>query len=198
MNPEDIAKLCCSFCGKSQREVRKLIAGPTVYICDECIGLCNDIIAEEIDREDRGDLGQLLLTRAKILAEAVRGLMSLDQPTVAGLPRPLQEAIERVGVASRRLQTTLAECLPQISTAPGARPVRTEQTESDRTAGLSVVLRFLTFCVEVLVADGDQRFQRLSAQQVQALDDVRNALNPLVQLVNRHLVEAFGTEAPRD
>jgi endopeptidase Clp ATP-binding regulatory subunit ClpX len=39
--------LTCSFCGKSQKEVKKLIAGPTVYICDECIGLCNDIIAEE-------------------------------------------------------------------------------------------------------------------------------------------------------
>ncbi len=39
--------LCCSFCGKSQREVKKLIAGPTVYICDECIKLCTDIIAEE-------------------------------------------------------------------------------------------------------------------------------------------------------
>src|SRR6266571_4061309 len=44
--------LSCSFCGKSQKEVKKLIAGPTVYICDECIGLCNDIIAEEVDRED--------------------------------------------------------------------------------------------------------------------------------------------------
>ncbi len=41
--------LSCSFCGKSQKEVKKLIAGPTVYICDECIGLCNDIIAEEIE-----------------------------------------------------------------------------------------------------------------------------------------------------
>ncbi len=44
--------LSCSFCGKGQREVRKLIAGPTVYICDECIKLCNDIIAEESDREE--------------------------------------------------------------------------------------------------------------------------------------------------
>src|SRR5258707_9904451 len=43
--------LSCSFCGKGQREVRKLIAGPTVYICDECIKLCNDIIAEESERE---------------------------------------------------------------------------------------------------------------------------------------------------
>jgi ATP-dependent Clp protease ATP-binding subunit ClpX len=47
--------LCCSFCGKSQKEVKKLIAGPTVYICDECIGLCNDIIAEEIEHEERKD-----------------------------------------------------------------------------------------------------------------------------------------------
>ncbi|MGH7926321.1 MAG: ATP-dependent Clp protease ATP-binding subunit ClpX [Candidatus Binatia bacterium] len=44
--------LVCSFCGKSQDEVRKLIAGPTVYICDECIDLCNDIIAEEVDHEE--------------------------------------------------------------------------------------------------------------------------------------------------
>jgi ATP-dependent Clp protease ATP-binding subunit ClpX len=51
----DNQTLCCSFCGKSQKEVKKLIAGPTVYICDECIGLCNDIIAEEIDREESKD-----------------------------------------------------------------------------------------------------------------------------------------------
>ena len=44
--------LLCSFCGKSQDEVKKLIAGPSVYICDECIELCNDIIAEEYEREE--------------------------------------------------------------------------------------------------------------------------------------------------
>jgi ATP-dependent Clp protease ATP-binding subunit ClpX len=44
--------LNCSFCGKSQKEVKKLIAGPTVYICDECIGLCNDIIAEEVEKDE--------------------------------------------------------------------------------------------------------------------------------------------------
>ena len=43
--------LHCSFCGKSQDEVRKLIAGPTVYICDECIELCNEIIVEETEEE---------------------------------------------------------------------------------------------------------------------------------------------------
>lgn len=44
--------LNCSFCGKTQSEVRKLVAGPMVYICDECIELCNDIVAEEYEKED--------------------------------------------------------------------------------------------------------------------------------------------------
>jgi ClpX C4-type zinc finger protein len=44
--------LACSFCGKTQDEVRKLIAGPTVFICDECIDLCNDIIAAECEQEE--------------------------------------------------------------------------------------------------------------------------------------------------
>ncbi len=54
---DDNANLSCSFCGKSQKEVRKLIAGPTVYICDECIELCNDIIAEEYGQEEPGPQG---------------------------------------------------------------------------------------------------------------------------------------------
>ncbi len=50
----NFSTLYCSFCGKSQDEVRKLIAGPTVYICDECIELCNEIIAEEYEKEEMG------------------------------------------------------------------------------------------------------------------------------------------------
>lgn len=45
--------LRCSFCGKEQKEVKKLIAGPMVYICDECVGLCNEIIDEEVQASDR-------------------------------------------------------------------------------------------------------------------------------------------------
>ncbi|MFW5878189.1 MAG: ATP-dependent Clp protease ATP-binding subunit ClpX, partial [Myxococcota bacterium] len=63
MDKREGQSLCCSFCGKSQKEVKKLIAGPTVYICDECIGLCNDIIAEEIDREDQKEAGKLKIPR---------------------------------------------------------------------------------------------------------------------------------------
>ena len=55
---EDGGKLLyCSFCGKSQHEVRKLIAGPSVFICDECVDLCNDIIREEV-QEAAGETGQ--------------------------------------------------------------------------------------------------------------------------------------------
>ncbi|MEO1582597.1 MAG: ClpX C4-type zinc finger protein, partial [Pseudomonadota bacterium] len=46
---DDSKLLYCSFCGKSQHEVRKLIAGPSVFICDECVELCNDIIREELE-----------------------------------------------------------------------------------------------------------------------------------------------------
>ena len=49
---ESVDLLKCSFCGKSQRHVRKLIAGPGVYICDECIELCNEIIAEELEGDN--------------------------------------------------------------------------------------------------------------------------------------------------
>ena len=60
--PEHSAKLVCSFCGKSQDEVRKLIAGPTVYICEQCIELCNQIIAEVTET----GVGQAIFRRLKI------------------------------------------------------------------------------------------------------------------------------------
>ena len=52
MENKDNNKLSCTFCGKGQEDVRKLIAGPSVYICDECVDLCNDIIEEEVKAED--------------------------------------------------------------------------------------------------------------------------------------------------
>jgi ATP-dependent Clp protease ATP-binding subunit ClpX len=51
--------LKCSFCGKSQKQVKKLIAGPGVYICDECIDLCNEIIEEELTEASTSDFGEL-------------------------------------------------------------------------------------------------------------------------------------------
>jgi ATP-dependent Clp protease ATP-binding subunit ClpX len=58
--------LKCSFCGKGQKEVRKLIAGPTVYICDECVHLCNEIMAEEFDTSFDINLSKKLPTPKEI------------------------------------------------------------------------------------------------------------------------------------
>ena len=53
MNKDSERKqVCCSFCGKGQDEVKRLIAGPGVYICDECIELCYDLVTEENDEFD--------------------------------------------------------------------------------------------------------------------------------------------------
>jgi ATP-dependent Clp protease ATP-binding subunit ClpX len=57
---EDGKLLYCSFCGKSQHEVRKLIAGPSVYVCDECVELCNDIIREEMQDRPAAEAGSEL------------------------------------------------------------------------------------------------------------------------------------------
>ncbi|MGB3595889.1 MAG: ClpX C4-type zinc finger protein, partial [Pseudomonas neustonica] len=58
--------LYCSFCGKSQHEVRKLIAGPSVFICDECVDLCNDIIREEVQESQAESSNQKLPTPVEI------------------------------------------------------------------------------------------------------------------------------------
>ena len=61
--------LYCSFCGKSQHEVRKLIAGPSVFICDECVELCNDIIREEL--EDKAQAGRSSLPKPREILEVL-------------------------------------------------------------------------------------------------------------------------------
>ncbi len=67
-NPDNPDQLSCSFCGKSQRQVRKLIAGPGVYICDECIELCNDIVEDELPTEEIAPVSEELPTPQQILS----------------------------------------------------------------------------------------------------------------------------------
>ncbi len=61
--------LHCTFCGKSQEEVQKLVAGPGVYICDECVDLCNDILHEELAAHGTDDIGFTIPTPKEILAD---------------------------------------------------------------------------------------------------------------------------------
>jgi len=72
--------LHCSFCNKSQHEVRKLIAGPSVFVCDECIDLCNDIIREEAQANARASIRNELPTPAEIKAFLDQYVIGQDQP----------------------------------------------------------------------------------------------------------------------
>ncbi|KPK59609.1 MAG: ATP-dependent Clp protease ATP-binding subunit ClpX [Gammaproteobacteria bacterium SG8_31] len=97
---EDGKLLYCSFCGKSQHEVRKLIAGPSVFICDECVELCNDIIREEL--EDKSEPGASRLPKPHEIKDV------LDQYVVGQ-----QEAKKVLSVAVynhyKRLETRTRE-----------------------------------------------------------------------------------------
>ncbi len=72
--------LLCSFCGKSQDEVKKLIAGPSVYICDECIQLCNEIIAEEYGKEEEDDSEDGLLKPFEIKETLDQYVIEQERP----------------------------------------------------------------------------------------------------------------------
>jgi len=81
------AHLKCSFCGKSQDQVRKLIAGPGVYICDECIDLCNEILDEElVDTASSAAGGARSSTDTKSKQPSKK--VSKPAPTLAQIPKP--------------------------------------------------------------------------------------------------------------
>ena len=81
------AHLKCSFCGKSQDQVRKLIAGPGVYICDECIDLCNEILDEElVDSQGNSRAGAEPSRKATPAAHK----SNKPAPTLASIPKPLE------------------------------------------------------------------------------------------------------------
>ena len=97
---DDGKLLYCSFCGKSQHEVRKLIAGPSVFVCDECVELCNDIIREELEEKAER-------TRDK-LPEAARDQASVLDEYVIGQERAKKMLSVAVYNHYKRLQTTTA------------------------------------------------------------------------------------------
>jgi len=81
------AHLKCSFCGKSQEQVRKLIAGPGVYICDECIDLCNEILDEEL-LDNQGNARQSSEVNQKSATTSRNS--GKPAPTLASIPKPLE------------------------------------------------------------------------------------------------------------
>jgi ATP-dependent Clp protease ATP-binding subunit ClpX len=144
---EGHGNLQCSFCGKSQKEVKKLIAGPTVYICDECIGLCNDIIAEEVDREESFSSGTPLPKPSEIkgiLDEYVIGQDRAKKVLSVAVHNHYKRVDSRVGSDDVELQksnilllgptgsgkTLLAQTLARILNVPFAIADATTLTEA--------------------------------------------------------------------
>ena len=80
MNSVKEALLRCSFCGKTQEEVKKIIAGPTVYICDECIDLCNEIMEEEYQNEHADEFQKELLKPVEIKDVLDNYVVGQDRP----------------------------------------------------------------------------------------------------------------------
>src|SRR5207245_3693444 len=138
--------LKCSFCGKSQNDVRKLIAGPTVYICDECIELCNDIIAEEWEEEKSRELRSLpkpseiktVLDQAvvgqerakKILAVAVHNHYKRIESRVAADDVELAKSNILLLGPTGSGKTLLAQTLAKILSVPFAIADATTLTEA--------------------------------------------------------------------
>ncbi|MBZ4296099.1 AAA family ATPase, partial [Mycobacterium tuberculosis] len=106
---ESVDLLKCSFCGKSQKQVRKLIAGPRVYICDECIELCNEIIEEELTEVP--ETGQTELPRPQQIYDHLQEYVIGQEPAKRALAVAVYNHYKRIraGVSGHTLAIAGAE-----------------------------------------------------------------------------------------
>jgi ATP-dependent Clp protease ATP-binding subunit ClpX len=101
--------LYCSFCGKSQHEVKKLIAGPSVFICDECIDLCNDIIRDEISSEQTGKSSRGDLPSPKEICEILDQYVIGQSPAKRILAVAVYNHYKRLRHMSRKDEVELSK-----------------------------------------------------------------------------------------
>ena len=111
-NKDDGKLLYCSFCGKSQNEVKKLIAGPSVFICDECVDLCIDIIREEAQSLAQGEApGDRLRVHSNFgdywQQRAIDALYNHALRAAAGVERPLASVLENWSLAMKEYARAL-------------------------------------------------------------------------------------------
>jgi hypothetical protein len=185
VNKEDVAELCCSFCGTNQHQVKKLIAGPNVYICDACIALCNDIIAEEVDRGN--DLQEALRIRAERHDDALGRLEELSNRLGENMPVRIRDAIRAIRSASSELKSAVALSLPEVPPAIQG-PSR---TPSARNASLRVkdhwpLLSSLLGATAALLSRPEDLPEELPNQQEIGLRAAIVGLSDLVQFLERH------------
>src|SRR5215204_615526 len=129
-------QLLCSFCGKSQRQVKKLIAGPGVYICDECIDLCNEIIDEELTAPPSFDIENLPKPREiyDVLNEYVVGQeqakRTLSVAVYNHYKRVQMMQSDDADIELQKYKTLLAQTLARILNVPFAIADATALTEA--------------------------------------------------------------------
>ena len=106
---DDGKLLYCSFCGKSQHEVRKLIAGPTVYICNECVEVCLDIIAE--DRVQEAKSRQKVLPKPNEIKDQLDEYVIGQEQAKKNIEQEFQNAKEELKAEMADQAVALAEAL---------------------------------------------------------------------------------------
>ncbi|GAB4100239.1 ATP-dependent Clp protease ATP-binding subunit ClpX [Sinomonas halotolerans] len=107
--------LKCSFCGKSQKQVRKLIAGPGVYICDECIELCNEIIEEEL--AEVSDLGSFELPKPREIFDFLQEYVIGQEPAKRALAVAVYNHYKRIQSAQSSKPGSLADAHDDVEVA---------------------------------------------------------------------------------
>ena len=165
-------QLSCSFCGKTQKDVHKLIAGPTVYICDECIRLCDDIIDREVSRKDTG-----------------------GARTVVPTPREIKSFLDEYVIGQERAKKILAVAVhnhyKRIDSTPGGDEVELQKS--------NILLLGPTGCGKTLLAETLARFLDVPFTIVDATnlteagyvgEDVENIIVNLLQSADHDVERA--------
>jgi hypothetical protein len=186
--------LACSFCGKSQREVKKLVAGPNVQICDECIGLCNDILVEDLKASTPPPPSREALLAA--LADAVSGQPAAVSAVGAALLRhaALRERDEPGWRAQRVLLVGPRGCgkTALLAAACAAIPgLTTYHADAGRVTETGYVGEDVETVVGGLLARGDDGIRGLLA-----LDSLHHLVRRSVD--GRTTRDVAGREAQRD
>ncbi len=107
MNSVKEALLRCSFCGKTQEEVKKIIAGPTVYICDECIGACIAMAIRYVNRDGKVSAKHVDMTQVKCLVRVKHQRKDAGPVTVVNRSSPRVTAGVRETTATIRLDSLI-------------------------------------------------------------------------------------------